>query len=77
MAPKSHCQDGRSDARAWIVQPGGDPGKTTNREEGERNRMMAKPRHGPRWPTVERTVTLVVSAVNALAELINAIHHIS
>jgi hypothetical protein len=39
--------------------------------------MMAKPRHGPRWPTVERTVTLVVSAVNALAELINAIHHIS
>jgi hypothetical protein len=77
MVPKSRRREGRSDARAWIVQPGDDPGKTTVREAGERNRMMVKPRHCPRWPTVERTVMLVVSAVNALAELINAIHHVS
>ena len=28
MVPKSRCRNGRSDARAWIVQPGGRPGKT-------------------------------------------------
>ena len=38
---------------------------------------MAKPRHCPRWPSVESAVRLLVSVARALAELINAIHHVS
>ena len=38
---------------------------------------MVKPRHCPRWPSVERAVKLLVSVTTALAELINAIHHVS
>ncbi len=33
---------------------------------------MAKPRRRPRWPSVERVVKLLVSAANAVAQLIDA-----
>jgi hypothetical protein len=37
---------------------------------------MAKPRHRLCWPSAERVVKLLVSAANALAQLIDALRRI-
>jgi hypothetical protein len=37
---------------------------------------MAKPRRGPCWDNMERFGRLFVSAINALAQLLDAIHHV-
>jgi hypothetical protein len=57
-------------------RPGTIPAERLPGEQAGKGRTMAKPRRGPCWDNVERFGRLLVSAVNALAQLLDAIHRV-